>query len=68
MRSPMTERLFVANAEKQIAAQYPLGRYGSVEDGAEAILWLLSDHSSWVTGQVLPIDGGFSAIRPMLRA
>jgi NAD(P)-dependent dehydrogenase (short-subunit alcohol dehydrogenase family) len=68
MRSPLTERLFVANAEKQIAAQYPLGRYGSVEDGAEAIRWLLSDQSSWVTGQVIPIDGGFSAIRPMLRA
>ncbi len=68
MRSPLTERLFAPNAEKQIAAQYPLGRHGSVEDGAAAIAWLLSDQSSWVTGQVLPIDGGFSAIRPMVRA
>ncbi len=68
MRSPLTERLFAPNAEKQIAAQYPLGRHGSVEDGASAIAWLLSDQSSWVTGQVLPIDGGFSATRPMVRA
>ena len=68
MRSPLTERLFAPNAEKQIAAQYPSGRHGSVEDGASAIAWLLSDQSSWVTGQVLTIDGGFSAIRPMVRA
>ena len=68
MRSPLTERLFAPSAEKQIAAQYPLGRFGSVEDGASAIAWLLSDQSSWVTGQVLPVDGGFSAIRPMVRA
>lgn len=68
MRSPLTERLFAPGSEKQIAAQYPLGRHGSVEDGASAIAWLLSDQSSWVTGQVLPIDGGFSAIRPMVRA
>ena len=68
MRSPLTERLFGVNAEKQIAAQYPLGRYGSVDDGSEAICWLLSDNSAWVTGQIFPIDGGFTAIRPMVRA
>jgi len=68
MRSPLTERLFNTNSEKQLAAQYPLGRYGSVDDGAEAICWLLSDNTRWVTGQIIPIDGGFTAIRPLVKA
>jgi NAD(P)-dependent dehydrogenase (short-subunit alcohol dehydrogenase family) len=69
MRSPATERLFSApTAEQQIAAQYPLGRYGSVEDGAQAMAWLLGEESAWVSGQVLGVDGGFTAVRPMVRA
>ena len=39
-----------------------------LEDAAAAIAWLLSDDTSWVTGQVLPVDGGFTAVRPMVRA
>jgi NAD(P)-dependent dehydrogenase (short-subunit alcohol dehydrogenase family) len=69
MLTPATERFFAGGkAEKQIAAQYPLGRFGSVQDGAAAIHWLLSDAASWITGHILPVDGGFSAIRPMVRA
>ena len=68
MRSPLTERLVSSErGQKQIAAQYPLGRFGSIEDGAAAICWLLSEEASWVTGQILPIDGGFSAIRPTVK-
>lgn len=37
---------------------YPLGRYGEPEDIAYAIIYLLSDASSWVTGTALKIDGG----------
>lgn len=37
---------------------YPLGRYGKPEEVAYAIIYLLSDASSWVTGQTLVIDGG----------
>ncbi len=36
----------------------PLGRFGRPEEVAEAILWLLSDASSYVTGTVLPVAGG----------
>jgi len=45
---------------KADAANYPLGRYGEPEDIAFAIIYLLSDASSWVTGTNLVIDGGVS--------
>ena len=45
--------------QKDMAA-YPLKRYGEPEDIAYGILYLLSDASSWVTGQSLVIDGGIS--------
>lgn len=38
--------------------KYPLGRYGTPEDIAYAIIYLLSDASAWVTGTALKIDGG----------
>ena len=38
--------------------KYPLGRFGRPEDIAYAIIYLLSDASSWVTGHTLVIDGG----------
>lgn len=37
---------------------YPMGRFGKPEDIAHAIIYLLSDASSWVTGHTLVIDGG----------
>lgn len=39
---------------------YPLGRYGQPEDIAYASVYLLSNASSWVTGQALVLDGGIS--------
>lgn len=68
MHSPMTEQLVASERGKaQIAAQYPLGRYGALEDGAAAISWLLSEEAAWISGQILPVDGGFSAIRPVVK-
>lgn len=67
-RSNATEGFFTGEkAEAQLAAQYPLGRYGSVEDEANAICWLLSDQADWVTGQILAVDGGFSSTRPLVK-
>lgn len=43
---------------KKNVAAYPLGRFGKPEDIAFAIIYLLSDASSWVTGHTLVIDGG----------
>lgn len=39
----------------------PMGRFGDPDDLIGAVLWLASDASRFVTGVVLPVDGGFSA-------
>jgi NAD(P)-dependent dehydrogenase (short-subunit alcohol dehydrogenase family) len=44
-------------------AFHPLGRIGQPGDVAEAILFLASDQSSWITGTILPVDGGVMAGR-----
>jgi NAD(P)-dependent dehydrogenase (short-subunit alcohol dehydrogenase family) len=46
---------------KKVLAHTPMGRFGEPEDLVGALLWLLSDASSFVTGSVVPIDGGFSS-------
>jgi NAD(P)-dependent dehydrogenase (short-subunit alcohol dehydrogenase family) len=46
---------------KKIIEHTPMGRFGNPEELIGALLWLLSDDSKFVTGVVLPIDGGFSA-------
>jgi NAD(P)-dependent dehydrogenase (short-subunit alcohol dehydrogenase family) len=40
---------------------HPLGRIGLPEDVAAMIVYLLSDDASWVTGTVIPVDGGMMA-------
>ena len=46
---------------RQVIAHTPLARYGEPDDLIGALVWLLSDASKFVTGAVVPIDGGFSA-------
>ena len=41
--------------------EYPIGRFGKPEDVANACLFLASDESSFITGTILPVDGGFTA-------
>lgn len=45
----------------QIIANTPMGRFGSPEDLIGVVLWLLSPAAAYVTGIVIPVDGGFSA-------
>jgi NAD(P)-dependent dehydrogenase (short-subunit alcohol dehydrogenase family) len=53
----------VASVLPTFNAFHPLGRNGQPGDVAEAILFLASDQSAWITGTVLPVDGGVMAGR-----
>ena len=56
----MVEELSEENQAK-ILARIPMGRFGTPEDVAEAVVFLCSDGASYITGQVLTIDGGMIA-------
>jgi NAD(P)-dependent dehydrogenase (short-subunit alcohol dehydrogenase family) len=48
---------------KASTSMHPLGRIGQPEEVASVITWLLSDTGSWVTGQVIGVDGGLGSVR-----
>lgn len=72
VRTPLSESQFRARAAgeaefeallAQVIARYPLPRWGRPEEIAEAILFLATDRSSWMTGQIMPIEGGLLELR-----
>jgi NAD(P)-dependent dehydrogenase (short-subunit alcohol dehydrogenase family) len=72
VRTPLSESQFRARAEteaefqsllSQVIARYPIPRWGQPEEIAEAILFLATPRSGWITGQILPIDGGLLTLR-----
>jgi 3-oxoacyl-[acyl-carrier protein] reductase len=64
LRTKLTERFTKSEAAlKASTAMHPLGRIGEAEDAASAIEWFLDPATNWVTGQVLGVDGGLSAVR-----
>ena len=50
-----------ASLMQEWSKEYPIGRFGKPEDVASTCLFLASDESSFITGTVLPVDGGFTA-------
>ena len=60
IETPMGERLFGAPEARQWAlSKHPIGRFGKPMEIAEAVLWLCSDKSSFMTGHYIVLDGGF---------
>ncbi len=65
IRTPLTASLTSHDSTlKASVALHPLGRIGEPEEVASAIAWFLAPENSWVTGQVLAVDGGLSGVQP----
>lgn len=64
VRTPMLARALGGEAalEKKLRAAHPMDRFAEPHEIANAILWLCSEQSSFVTGHQLTADGGFTAI------
>lgn len=63
IQTPMVERMIAETGITQgsLLDQQPIGRIGEPQEIGEAVVWLLSDRSSFVTGIAMPVDGGFTA-------
>jgi NAD(P)-dependent dehydrogenase (short-subunit alcohol dehydrogenase family) len=61
IHTPLFERYSKKAPDVDYAAMEPVGRLGESQEVAEAMLWLCSDDSSFVTGTGLVVDGGFLA-------
>jgi NAD(P)-dependent dehydrogenase (short-subunit alcohol dehydrogenase family) len=61
--TPLAERLLNNDKKKEkMAERHPLKRVGEAEDIADITQFLLSDDSTWMTGQVIGVDGGMSTL------
>ncbi|MEO0701748.1 MAG: SDR family oxidoreductase [Pseudomonadota bacterium] len=72
VRTPLSESQFRARSSDEnefeallsgVIQRYPLSRWGRSEEIAEAIHFLGTDRASWITGQILPIEGGLLQTR-----
>ena len=61
--TPLASRFLNNDLKKEkVGERHPLKRHGQARDIANSTSFLLSDKSSWVTGQVLGVDGGMSTL------
>ncbi|HGJ66423.1 TPA: SDR family oxidoreductase, partial [bacterium] len=62
--TPLAEKLL--NSEQKLKAseeRHPLKRIGNAKEIAETVAFLLSDSASFITGQIIKIDGGISSVK-----
>lgn len=65
----LTSMLLASDASRKISeSMHALGRVGKVYDISNMIMFLLDQENSWITGQIIAVDGGLSKVRPKLRA
>jgi NAD(P)-dependent dehydrogenase (short-subunit alcohol dehydrogenase family) len=64
VQTPLTEKITSNERSREFSlALHPLGRLGEPSDIASAITWLLNSQQSWVTGQVIGVDGGLGTLK-----
>lgn len=69
VETPATEALTGNEQARRISERmHPVGRIGTAEEVASLAAWLVSGNGSWMTGQVLSLDGGMGSIVPKPRA
>ena len=62
--TPLTSRITQNEpALKSSQAMHPLGRIGTPQDVASAIAWLIDPANTWMTGQIIGVDGGLGTLR-----
>jgi NAD(P)-dependent dehydrogenase (short-subunit alcohol dehydrogenase family) len=62
--TPLAERLLSTDEKRNASAKrHPLNKIGNPAEIANTVKFLLSDESSWITGQILRVDGGLSSIK-----
>lgn len=62
--TPLTAGITANDASLKLStAMHPLGRIGTPDEVAAAIAWFLSPEQSWITGQILGVDGGMSTVQ-----
>ncbi|MGM9477991.1 SDR family NAD(P)-dependent oxidoreductase [Pedobacter sp. GSP4] len=61
--TPLASKLLNTPEKMEAAAKrHPLGKYGQPKDISAAIAFLLSSESGWITGQIIPVDGGIGSL------
>jgi 3-oxoacyl-[acyl-carrier protein] reductase len=69
IETPMTAAITGNETSRKFSeAMHALGRLGTPDDVARTIVFLLDPANSWITGQVLAVDGGLSRVRPKMKA
>lgn len=64
--TPLAKNLLSSDEKKEASnKRHPIGRFGTSADIASITAFLISEESSWITGQILGVDGGMGSIKMM---